>query len=185
MKQKYRRTAATWIAQQQGDLAPMHLTIPELAELAESIAPRLPHGGGSGSGRRLPKPSKVHGKGLEPLCLAAAEPKSAASASFATRAVNPWGIRGAIVTGGSVAASSGIAASGSQDVRSTPVSRCGLQCSDNRGRDPPRRTRFRPRRRLHRATRRARCSARRRAPPRANTAGGSDARRDRGPIPTP
>ncbi len=31
---------ATWIAQQQGDLAPMHLTIPELAELAESIAPR-------------------------------------------------------------------------------------------------------------------------------------------------
>ena len=31
--------------------------------------------------------SKVHGKGVEPLRLAAAEPKSAASASFATRAV--------------------------------------------------------------------------------------------------
>ena len=30
----------------------------------------------------------VHGKGLEPLCLAAAEPKSAASANFATRAVS-------------------------------------------------------------------------------------------------
>jgi hypothetical protein len=33
---------------------------------------------------------KVHGKGLEPLCLAAAEPKSAASASFATRALRSW-----------------------------------------------------------------------------------------------
>jgi hypothetical protein len=31
--------------------------------------------------------AKVHGKGVEPLRLAAAEPKSAASASFATRAV--------------------------------------------------------------------------------------------------
>ena len=28
----------------------------------------------------------MHGKGVEPLCLSAAEPKSAASASFATRA---------------------------------------------------------------------------------------------------
>ena len=84
MKEKYRRTAATWTAQQQGDLAPMHLTIPELAKL---IVPRLPHGGGSGSARPLPKSSKVHGRGVEPLRLAAAEPKSAASASFATRAV--------------------------------------------------------------------------------------------------
>lgn len=31
MKQKYRRTAATWMAQKQGDLAPLHLAIPELA----------------------------------------------------------------------------------------------------------------------------------------------------------
>ena len=30
--------------------------------------------------------AKVHGKGVEPLCLAAAEPKSAAYANFATRA---------------------------------------------------------------------------------------------------
>jgi hypothetical protein len=36
----------------------------------------------------------VHGKGIEPLCLAAAEPKSAASASFATRAVILGGNRG-------------------------------------------------------------------------------------------
>jgi hypothetical protein len=36
-----------------------------------------------------PKCSEVHGKGLEPIRLAAAEPKSAASASFATRAVHP------------------------------------------------------------------------------------------------
>jgi integrase len=123
MKQKYRRTAATWTAQQQGDLAPMHVTIPELAELAESIAPRLPHGGGSGSAQRLPKPSKVHGKGLEPLRLAAAEPKSAASANFATRAVNLRGNPGRILTVGSVAASSGSShrtgRRGSQVVRST------------------------------------------------------------------
>jgi|CZKU01.1.fsa_nt_gi integrase len=109
MKQKYRRTAATWIAQQQGDLAPMHMTIPELA-VHRSIAPRLPHGGGSPVAQPLPKSMKVHGTGVEPVRLAAAEPKSAASASFATRAVNPWGIRGEILTGGSVDASSGIAA---------------------------------------------------------------------------
>ncbi len=41
--------------------------------------------------------AKVHGKGVEPLRLAAAEPKSAASASFATRAVISWGIREASV----------------------------------------------------------------------------------------
>jgi hypothetical protein len=29
---------------------------------------------------------KVHGRGVEPLCLSAAEPKSAAYANFATRA---------------------------------------------------------------------------------------------------
>jgi hypothetical protein len=41
MKQKYRRTAATWVAQQQGDLAPLHLVIPEFAvHAASSIAPR-------------------------------------------------------------------------------------------------------------------------------------------------
>ena len=33
-----------------------------------------------------PLSSEVHGRGLEPLCLAAAEPKSAAYANFATRA---------------------------------------------------------------------------------------------------
>jgi hypothetical protein len=75
MKQKYRRTAATWIAQQQGDLAPMHLTIPELAA-HRSITPRLPHDGGSRVAEVLPKSLKVHGKGLEPLCLSAAEPKA-------------------------------------------------------------------------------------------------------------
>ena len=40
---------------------------------------------------------RVHGKGLEPLCLAAAEPKSAASASFATRALRSWRHRPAIL----------------------------------------------------------------------------------------
>jgi hypothetical protein len=73
MKQKYRRTAATWTAQQQGDLAPMVLTIPELTEL---ITPRLSQGGGSSVAPRLPKAAKVHGKGVEPLRLAAAEPKA-------------------------------------------------------------------------------------------------------------
>jgi hypothetical protein len=33
----------------------------------------------------------VHGRGVEPLCLSAVEPKSTASASFATRAVSLWG----------------------------------------------------------------------------------------------
>src|ERR1019366_3427587 len=75
MKQKYRRTAATWIAQQQGDLAPMHMTIPELA-VHRSIAPRLPHGGGSPVAQPLPKSMKVHGTGVEPVRLAAAEPKA-------------------------------------------------------------------------------------------------------------
>jgi hypothetical protein len=40
----------------------------------------------------------VHGKGVEPLCLSAAEPKSAASACFATRAVSSWVNRRAILT---------------------------------------------------------------------------------------
>ncbi|MGH7439081.1 MAG: hypothetical protein ACRENE_25615, partial [Polyangiaceae bacterium] len=38
MKQKYRRTSATWTAQRQGDLAPLHLAIPELAAHGAAIA---------------------------------------------------------------------------------------------------------------------------------------------------
>jgi integrase len=87
MKQKYRRTAALWTAQQQGDLAPLHLAIPELAVHSTAIAPRLPHDAKPESAQALPILLKVHGKGVEPLRLAAAEPKSAASASFATRAL--------------------------------------------------------------------------------------------------
>jgi hypothetical protein len=49
----------------------------------------------------------VHGRGVEPLRLAAAEPKSAASASFATRAVNLRSNPGLILTVGSASASSG------------------------------------------------------------------------------
>ncbi len=40
MKQKYRRTAATWLAQKQGDLVPLHRAIPELAKYAVPIARR-------------------------------------------------------------------------------------------------------------------------------------------------
>jgi hypothetical protein len=92
MKQKYRRTAATWLAQKQGDLAPLHEPIPELAEHVQeppANTRRLPVGHKNLPGRDDAKPMKVHGKGVEPLRLAAAEPKSAASASFATRAVCP------------------------------------------------------------------------------------------------
>jgi integrase len=88
MKQKYRRTAATWLAQKQGDLAPLHVAIPELddAEEPPAIARRLPDTGPESASPTRPKSSKVHGKGVEPLRLSVAEPKSAASASFATRA---------------------------------------------------------------------------------------------------
>jgi integrase len=132
MKQKYRRTAATWIAQQQGDLAPMHLTISELAAHAGSIAPRLPHGGGSGSAQALPKSLKVHGTRVELVRLAAAEPKSAASASFATRAVDPWGIRGEILTGGSVDASSWMMESAEPRHRDDPTHRWRLDIASGR-----------------------------------------------------
>jgi hypothetical protein len=76
MKKKYRRAAATWQAAQQGDLVPLYLAIPEFAAYADAIAPRLPHGGGSAPAQRLPIPMRVHGKGVEPACLAAAEPKA-------------------------------------------------------------------------------------------------------------
>jgi hypothetical protein len=40
MKQKYRRNSATWTAQRQGDLAPLHVAIPELAAHGTAIAAR-------------------------------------------------------------------------------------------------------------------------------------------------
>ena len=97
MKQKYRRNSATWTAQRQGDLAPLHVAIPELAAHGAAIAPRIAPQHDFRIAPGFPKSLKVHGKGVEPLRLAAAEPKSAASASFATRAVNSCGIRVVIV----------------------------------------------------------------------------------------
>ncbi len=91
MKQKYRRTSATWTAQRQGDLAPLHRAIPELADQVALISPRIAPRPKFRVAQGLPIPMKVHGKGVEPLRLSAAEPKSAASASFATRAVIAWG----------------------------------------------------------------------------------------------
>ncbi len=88
MKQKYRRNCATWTAQRQGDLAPLHVAIPELAAHGAAIAPRIAPRHDFRIAPGFPKSLKVHGKGVEPIRLAAAEPKSAASASFATRAVN-------------------------------------------------------------------------------------------------
>jgi len=87
MKKKYRRSGATWLAQKQGDLAPLHLTLPEFAPYASAITPRIAPRTKSDDFPTTGKSAKVHGKGVEPLRLAAAEPKSAASASFATRAV--------------------------------------------------------------------------------------------------
>ena len=57
MKQKYRRTSATWTAQRQGDLAPLHLAIPELSAHADAIAPRHDFRFAPG----LPIFAKVHG----------------------------------------------------------------------------------------------------------------------------
>jgi len=42
-KQKYRRTSATWSAQRQGDLAPLHLAIPELPFTRQRLPHGLPH----------------------------------------------------------------------------------------------------------------------------------------------
>ena len=64
-----------------------------------------------------PNLSKVHGKGVEPLRLAAAEPKSAASASFATRARECRRNSRAIVALGSASASSGASAKGQRGER--------------------------------------------------------------------
>ena len=96
MKQKCRRNSATWTAQRQGDLAPLHVAIPELAAHGAAITPRIAPRHDFRIAAGFPKSSKVHGKGVEPLRLAAAEPKSAASASFATRAVSlrPVDVRG-------------------------------------------------------------------------------------------
>ena len=53
----------------------------------QSSATSTPGARALGEAGIFPKPfNVVHGKGLEPLRLAAAEPKSAASANFATRA---------------------------------------------------------------------------------------------------
>jgi hypothetical protein len=88
MKGTYRRTAATWLAQRQGDFAPLVDAIPELGDTNRlAIAHGLPSKPKRALPTRHPKRGKVHGKGVEPLCLSAAEPKSAASASFATRAL--------------------------------------------------------------------------------------------------
>ncbi len=145
MKQKYRRTSATWTAQRQGDLAPLHLAIPELSAHSGAIAPRIAPRRDFRLAAGLPILAKVHGKGLEPLCLAAAEPKSAASASFATRAVSSRGIPGPILAGGSVAASSRKLRDASVSTTSgrrsqscdrlSPIRGCVLRCSDNPGRD--------------------------------------------------
>ena len=105
----YRRTAATWIAQRQGDLVSLTGAIPELAR-RRTIARRLPDDTKNDDPEGPPKLTKVHGKGVEPLRLAAAEPKSAASASFATRAVSLSGIRGVILAEGSALESSGMSA---------------------------------------------------------------------------
>jgi integrase len=109
MKQKYRRSAATWLAQKQGDLVSLAEAIPELAE-RRAIAHRLPTDPKKNTSAVLPKSLKVHGKGVEPIRLAAAEPKSAASASFATRAGCSCGIRVVILAEGSAPESSGMRA---------------------------------------------------------------------------
>jgi len=59
------------------------------------------HGGNGGQPTPVirRKSLEVHGKGLEPIRLSAAEPKSAASASFATRAVRSWTDRPVILPG--------------------------------------------------------------------------------------
>ena len=77
MKQRYRRASATWIAQQQGDLAPLHLVIPELAEHSTSIAPRLPQGGGSSEGYGATNLLKLHDKSRSGGMADAADSKSA------------------------------------------------------------------------------------------------------------
>ncbi len=107
MKQKYRRTAATWIAQKQGDLVSLVEALPELAKF-QTIARRLPDDPSRTIARRGAKSLKVHGKGVEPIRLAAAEPKSAASASFATRAVILSGNEVVILDESSVFESSGM-----------------------------------------------------------------------------
>ena len=61
--------------------------IPELADT--NMSANVSAATSSSTPRRRSKDAKVHGKGVEPLRLAAAEPKSAASASFATRARDP------------------------------------------------------------------------------------------------
>ena len=77
MINRYRRRARSWSAMKQGALVALDQAIPELAEAftrnkPEVCTPALAN--------EEANSSKVHGKGLEPPRLAAAEPKSAASA---------------------------------------------------------------------------------------------------------
>ena len=80
--------------------------------------------------RELP-PGVVHGAGVEPASLAAAEPKSAASASFATRAVSFGGIPSLILTVGSVSVSSGSRQQRRQADQPTRVARVTAQICES------------------------------------------------------
>jgi len=87
MLNKYRRSARQWAELDLGGLDPLERAIPEFA----AIAPSTPHEGDEATHETGAKSSLVHGRGLEPLRSYPAEPKSAASANFATRASDLWG----------------------------------------------------------------------------------------------
>ncbi len=84
----YKRAARMVEELELGPLEPLNEAIPELR--SARIVQGKPSGGRrQGTPRRANRSAKtreVHGRGLEPLRLAAAEPKSAAYANFATRA---------------------------------------------------------------------------------------------------
>jgi integrase len=102
---RYKRAARQVAELGLGGLTPLDQAIPELAPAKGS---NVPPGGNDDSSRRAPPDAveassadgevsrevsrkAVHGRGVEPLCLSAVEPKSTASASFATRALSLWG----------------------------------------------------------------------------------------------
>jgi integrase len=108
MLRRYERDVRRWRELGEGAPVDAYAAIPELPDT--NVSANVSAGGPTGGARKVANPSKVHGRGVEPLRLAAAEPKSAASASFATRAVSLRGIPGLILVGGSVPASSGMSA---------------------------------------------------------------------------
>jgi hypothetical protein len=73
MVNRYRQASRMVAELGLGDLVPLVDAVPELA--AAKVAAQVAAAGEEQRAEKRPKPLKVHGRGVEPLCLSAVEPK--------------------------------------------------------------------------------------------------------------